>query len=128
MEEVRRQRKRRRRKKSKGEEVKEVEGEGGGYGRGKGSREKVEKEEEKEKLPTSATVLLTRSIKFSKSTRLKSGCCFSLYSSWAKASSWCLRMDPVEEEQATVGVTREPKRFAAKWPGVSGGNKWSRRH
>lgn len=80
---------------------------------GKGSREdEVEeegKEEGKEKLPTSATVLLTRSMKFSKSTRLKSGCCFSLYSSWAKASSWCLRMDPVEEEEATVGVTTEPK-------------------
>lgn len=61
--------------------------------------EEVKEEEEKEEEPpTSATVLLTRSMKFSKSTRLKSGCCFSLYSSWAKASSWCLRMDPVEKQ------------------------------
>lgn len=71
------------------------------------SREEEEKEKEEES--TSATVLLTRSMKFSKSTRLKSGCCFSLYSSWAKASSWCLRMDPVEEEAVKSGRDHRTK-------------------
>lgn len=43
---------------------------------------------------TSATVLLMRSIRFSKSTRLKSGCCLSLCSSEANRSSWCFSMEP----------------------------------
>lgn len=44
--------------------------------------------------PTSATVLRIPSITFSKSTRLKSGCCLSLWSSAANVSSWCFSMDP----------------------------------
>lgn len=43
---------------------------------------------------TSATVLLMWSIKFSKSTRLKRGCCLSLCSSAANRSSWCFSMEP----------------------------------
>lgn len=43
---------------------------------------------------TSATVLLIRSIKFSKSTRLKRGCCLRRCSSVANRSSWCFRMEP----------------------------------
>ena len=35
-----------------------------------------------------------RSIRFSKSTRLKRGCCLSLCSSAANMSSWCFRMEP----------------------------------
>lgn len=34
------------------------------------------------------------SITFSKSTRLKSGCCLSLWSSAANVSSWCFSMEP----------------------------------
>lgn len=33
-------------------------------------------------------------MKFSKSTRLKRGCCLSLCSSEANVSSWCFRMEP----------------------------------
>lgn len=43
---------------------------------------------------TSATVLLMRSMRFSKSTRLKRGCCFSLCNSAANKSSWCFSIEP----------------------------------
>lgn len=54
---------------------------------------------------TSATVLRMPSTRFSKSTRLKRGCCLSLWSSAANMSSWCFSIDP---EQPHEGSVRKP--------------------
>lgn len=52
--------------------------------------------------PTSATVLRMPSTRFSKSTRLKRGCCLSLWSSAANMSSWCFSIDPEQPHEGSV--------------------------
>lgn len=51
---------------------------------------------------TSATVLRMPSTRFSKSTRLKRGCCLSLLSSAANMSSWCFSIDPEQPHEGSV--------------------------